>query len=360
MQDPIVETPKPKANRGNALTPATRHVLWARPAGRCEYHGCNKSLIGDFISGAEDKNFGFVAHIVADDPKGPRGDPVRSVQLSNDVDNLMLLCYVHHKLIDVDQVHQHPEERLKAMKAAHEHRIAIVTAIDESWAPHALRYAANIGAHESPVTYEHISAAMIPERYPADGRPIDIEIRGTAYQDHELEYWRFQGENLRRQFATKVRERIETREIHHLSVFALAPQPLLIEIGRLLCDISPADVYQLHREPAGWHWPADGARIRYQVRRPEKALGPAALVLALSATVIDERITSVLGEDVAIWSITAEQPHNDIMQCRSDLGEFRRLVRAMLNDIKAAAAPYVAHAGFWEGHSGPHQSQSIL
>jgi hypothetical protein len=288
------------------------------------------------ISGAEDRNFGFVAHIVADDPKGPRGDPVRSAQLSNDVDNLMLLCYVHHKLIDVDQVDQHPEERLKAMKAAHERRIEIVTAIDESRASYVLRYAANIGAHESPVTYEQLSAAMIPERYPADGRSIDIELRGTAYQDHEPEYWRFQRENLRRQFGMKVRERIETREIHHISVFALAPQPLLIELGHLLCDISPADVYQLHREPAGWRWPADGAQIRYHVRRPEKASGPAALVLALSATVGDERITCVLGEDAAIWSITAEHPHNDIMQWRADLGEFRRLVRAMLNDIKAA------------------------
>jgi hypothetical protein len=133
-----------------------------------------------------------------------------------------------------------------------------------------------------------------------------------------------------------VRERLETREIHHLSVFAFAPQPLLIEIGRLLCDILPADVYQRHREPAGWRWPIDGAPIRYQVRKPEKASGPAALVLALSATVVDERITCVLGEDATIWSITAEQPHNDIMQCRADLGEFRRLVRAMLNDIKAA------------------------
>jgi hypothetical protein len=72
------------------------------------------------------------------------------------------------------------------------------------------------------------------------------------------------------------------------------------------------------------------------MHRPEKISGPAALVLALSATVIDERITCVLGKDVAIWSITAEQPHNDIMKCRADLSELRRLVRAMLNDIKAA------------------------
>ena len=42
------------------------------------------------------------------------------------------------------------------------------------------------------------------------------------------------------------------REIEHLSVFALGPIPLLVELGSLLGDITPADVYQLHREPAGW------------------------------------------------------------------------------------------------------------
>src|SRR5215208_6425486 len=58
--------------------------------------------------------------------------------------------------------------------------------------------------------------------------------------------------NLRRQFATHVRARIAAGEVHHLSVFALGPIPLLIELGRLLGDITPADVFQLHREPAGW------------------------------------------------------------------------------------------------------------
>ena len=77
--------------RTNALTPLTRTILWAKAGGRCQYAGCNKLLIGDMISGAEDKNFGFVAHIVADTPDGPRGHPIRSAPLSNDVNNLMLL-----------------------------------------------------------------------------------------------------------------------------------------------------------------------------------------------------------------------------------------------------------------------------
>jgi hypothetical protein len=222
------------------------------------------------------------------------------------------------------------------MKAAHEERIETVTKIKEDRASHVLRYAANIGAHESPVAYEHISAAMLPERYPAEGRKvIDIALAGSRFEDHEPKFWDFQRENLGRQFAAKVRAGIEGREIQHLSIFALAPQPLLIELGRLLCDIAPADVRQLQREPKGWAWQTEGPAIRYRVRAAYPGPRSVALVLALSATVTDERIFVALGPDTAIWAIEAERPHNDIMKRAADLAEFRRLLRSAFNAIKA-------------------------
>lgn len=328
--------PTVRKGRSNAVTPHTRLVLWTKAAGRCQYDGCNESLLCDLISGTEDKNFGFVAHIVADSPEGPRGDQIRSPQLANDINNLMLLCAVHHKLIDVDQVDQHPESRLLAMKARHETRMGIVTGITEDRASHILRYAANIGDHTSPVPYEHISAAMLPERYPAEGRrTIDLELQGSAFRDDEPDYWAIERENLRRQFAAKVKDQLAARHVRHLSVFALAPQPLLIELGRLLCDIVPAEVYQLHREPKGWRWPADGPPIRYRIREADAASrGPVALILALSATITDDRITAVLGTDAALWAIECDQPHNDIMKRPADLATFRTLVRSTFNAIK--------------------------
>jgi hypothetical protein len=132
-----------------------------------------------------------------------------------------------------------------------------------------------------------------------------------------------------------VTERVQARDVHHLSVFALAPQPLLIELGRLLGDIVPADVHQLHREPKGWRWAEDIEPITFGLRRAVHSAGKVALILALSATVNDDRVTGVLGSDVAIWSIEAASPHNDIMRRRKDLAEFRRLLRSMFNEIKA-------------------------
>ena len=59
---------KPRQNRPQGVRARTRMVMWARAAGRCQYPGCNKLLIGDLSSGAEDRNFGFVAHLVAEAP----------------------------------------------------------------------------------------------------------------------------------------------------------------------------------------------------------------------------------------------------------------------------------------------------
>lgn len=319
------------------LSIRSRNIIWARAAGRCQFPGCNKDLIGDLIAGKEDRNFGFVAHIVADTEKGPRGDRVRSPLLCDDPANLMLLCGVHHKLIDVDAPDDYPEERLLAIKAEHERRIAIVTAIDTDRASHVLRFAAGIGALESPIAFEHLSSAMLPDRYPATGRnTIDIEILGSAITDDENEYWSLQLENLRRQFARKVGERIEARDIRHLSVFALAPQPLLIELGRLLGDIIPADVRQLHREPKGWRWAEDTEPWRLTMSEATGTDGKdVALILGLSATIDPARVRAVLGDDVPIWQIAAAEPHNDILRSAADLTAFRRLLRSTFDRIKA-------------------------
>ncbi|MBX7198329.1 MAG: SAVED domain-containing protein [Rhodospirillaceae bacterium] len=310
----------------------TRAVLWARGAGRCYY--CNRSLIGDYESGNEDGNFGFVAHIVADTPGGPRGDRVRSSLLSDSAANLMLLCYPHHKLVDVDELANYPEARLLEMKTAHEDRVRIVTDLAPDRASHVLRYGAKVGDHNSLVAYGRVKDAMMPRRYPANGSSIGIEIIGSVLTDGEDQFWSVEPTNLSRQFNTLVKSRIEARDIAHLSVFALAPIPLLVQLGALLGDITPADIYQLHREPAGWNWAEDGNRIEFLLRRPTAIHKNVALKLAISADITDRRVVEVMGEDVSIWGLGVKCPGNDVMRNSADLVEFRRLIRSIYNDIK--------------------------
>jgi hypothetical protein len=196
-----------------------------------------------------------------------------------------------------------------------------------------LVYTANVGSHAAPVTYRDAASAMLPDRHPADNRSIEIQIIGSALHDADRQFWDNQVENLRRHFATKVKERVDARD---LSVFALAPQPLLIEFGQLLSDISGVDDRQLHREPKGRRWAEDDSQLQFEAQRPTSTQGRPALVIEISATVTDERITAAMGPDACIWSISVNHPHNDAMRRSEDLRAFRRTLRSLLSEIKAA------------------------
>ncbi|ARM91049.1 hypothetical protein RHEC894_PC00014 (plasmid) [Rhizobium sp. CIAT894] len=313
----------------------TQRALWARAAGRCQYRGCNCELIGELLSGKEDKMFGFVAHIVADSPNGARGHPTRSALLAKDISNLMLLCAKHHRLIDDEAPLDHPEELLLRMKDEHERRVRIAAGIQPDRASHVIRFGANIGMNEALVAREDIFASMQPDRSPASFDTVDLEMLGLSLDDADERYWQVQQTNLQRQFAEKIRGRIERQQITHASVFALAPQPLLIELGRQLYDILPAEVHQRHREPATWKWQNDSAPIEFRVEAPTEVHSTVALILGVSATISKERIDAVLGHDISVWSITAMSPHNDIMRNANDLSRFRQELRRLLDRIKS-------------------------
>ncbi|MBY2924407.1 HNH endonuclease [Rhizobium leguminosarum] len=313
----------------------TQRALWARAAGRCQYRGCNCELIGELLSGKEDKMFGFVAHIVADSPNGARGHLTRSALLAKDISNLMLLCAKHHRLIDDEAPFDHPEELLLRMKNEHEQRVRIAAGIQPDRASHVIRFGANIGMNEALVARDDIFASMQPDRSPASFDTIDLEMLGLSLDDADEQYWQVQQKNLQRQFAEKIRGRIERQQITHASVFALAPQPLLIELGRQLCDILPAEVHQRHREPATWKWQNDSAQIEFQLKAPTEVHSTVALILGVSATISKARIDAVLGHDVSIWSITAISPHNDIMRNAGDLSRFRQELRRLFDRIKS-------------------------
>lgn len=326
---------------GTKIDPKVQYALWARSAGRCQFRGCNEVLTGDLLSNRADGKFGYVAHVIGDVPKskggkgGPRYDPVRSAALAGDIANLMLLCGRHHKLVDVDAKDDYPESVLLGMKAEHEARVLLQTAIMPDRASHVLRFAANIGANQALVSKRELWTAMAPDHYPDnDGRSVDLDLPGFSPDDGEAVFWDVHQANLRRQFLDQVRGRIERQDIRHLSVFALAPQPLLIELGRLLGDIVPMNVHQRHREPQTWAWQPDQPPVEFVVGESRDTAGPVALKLAVSAPIDDDRIRAVLGPEVAIWSVDARGAHNDIMRRAADLASYRRLLRSLFDRIK--------------------------
>lgn len=64
-------------------------------------------------------------------------------------------------------------------------------------------------------------------------------------------------------------------------------------------------------------------------------MGHVALKLGVSATITDDRIERVLGPETAIWSLCAENPHNDIVRRPDDQSAYRSALRRLFDRIKA-------------------------
>lgn len=99
-----------------AISDKTRKLLWGRP-GRCAI--CREKLFIDSTQTDNESIVGEECHIVSRRENGPRYRLEEDVNFYDSYENLILLCRVHHKMID-DQVDEYSEEKILELKAEHE------------------------------------------------------------------------------------------------------------------------------------------------------------------------------------------------------------------------------------------------
>lgn len=318
------------------VPPSIQNLLWGRAAGRCEFVSCNRPLWKSDVT-QETRNIAQKAHIRAFSLRGPRAEEGWLGPAIHSLDNLILLCPICHLTIDsMEGPTRYTAEMLDAMKREHEGRVDVATGVAPNLASRVLTYSTYIGGQQALPTQKEIEAALFPLRFPAPQGRITLGSPTGPWRDVDAEFWRLERAQLSGQFGRLVRPPIEQCEIQHLSVFALAPQPLLIELGVLLGDITEVDVYQRHREPQTWCWPVDGTVNDFEVVEPPCSDGIPALVFSVSGTITPDRIYRVLGPQVDIWTVRIQTPNNDSLKHRATSRAFRATVRALLDRIKAA------------------------
>lgn len=311
-----------------------RYMLWGKAAGRCQFSGCNRILWKHHTT-QEQVNIGQAAHIYAFSVDGPRGHEGVDESKLNDLDNLMLACHPCHKLMDEEGRNEnYTVELLQHWKSEHEKRVEIVTGIDSKKNSHIVFYEAPIGKQTAPMEFDKAAQALFPDYYPAEPRAIELGSINSSFQDKNSEFWRVMKQTLDSNFDRKIQQLRESGEIKHLSIFGLAPQPLLIYLGTLFADISAAQVYQLHREPSSdWGWAESSRTLELEVGKPDHFKGPPALAINLTAKVTADRITSAL-PGACIWTLTMPIPRHDHVRSPADLSYFRKEVRKLLDEIK--------------------------
>jgi hypothetical protein len=313
--------------------------VWLRAGGRCEYPQCNAALWRDDITLTQ-MNRAYLAHIVADSPKGPRGDPVLSAELAKDPSNIMLLCDAHHRLIDKTDVEGHPVELLRQYKAEHEDRIERQTGIQTNLRTELLLFGTKIKERSGPVNYVDARDAVLPNRYPASESGIPIDLAGIEIAEGDSEFWTAVPKIVERTLARFLHDGVGPtgRPINHLSVFALAPIPLLIHFGKCLGDTIPADVFQRHRSGAPWRWePLKDEGFDYTIFTPDPAEthgGRIALNLSLCGVIHDTEIDRAMGARVPTYTFTIAEPRRDFLRAQEQLELFRREWYALLGQIR--------------------------
>ena len=100
-----------------AISEKTRKILWGRSGNRCAL--CRHELVIDATAADDESVVGDECHIVSGKTQGPRHDPAFPSERLDEPENLILLCRVHHKMVD-DQCETHTVEILQKLKTNHE------------------------------------------------------------------------------------------------------------------------------------------------------------------------------------------------------------------------------------------------
>jgi hypothetical protein len=165
-----------------SITLKTHKRLWGNGGNTCAFPGCDQRLFLPMEGEDDEVAVGKECHIVAQRDGGPRAPSGLSaeeverfghlIESRDGYANLILLCGIHHDVIDGDLA-AYSVERLVAMKQAHER------ALDERRTPQ-LRHSEAIELRYAAIVDEWANRIHIDEW---DGRMSGIVINGAAMEE---------------------------------------------------------------------------------------------------------------------------------------------------------------------------------
>lgn len=311
---------------------STRLQLYVRAGGRCEFDGCNEYLLAHPLT-QDEGNFGQMGHIVAYKVKGPRGLSDRPADINN-VDNLMLLCPPCHRLVDKEMPDQYDRETLEKFKQDHERRIFQLTGTKPDRKTTVVQLKSRIGGQIVAIPAADVRQAVAP-RYPNDARGYVIDL--TAIHTEDNGSYKVAAETIKREVQRLYAPGMEVESTRHISLFALAPIPLLVHLGRQLSNKVPVDPYQRHRDTEDWAWKKSGKAVAYKYQRLRKGLDShkVALIISLSGVIHDSELPKNINAAYSVYEITIadKSPNPTFLRLRADLAHFRNTYQEALAQI---------------------------
>ena len=338
--------------RQGEATAAIRDELPYLAGWRCQFSGCGKDLRTHQATGARGR-FSYFAHIVAASTDGPRGDPVLSPRLADQLTNFMLLCDECHRMIDKVRPSAFSADMLNTMR---EENIGEVKRLLDSLQYPSTEIVAVIGNLSNQVgqfSMDDAHAALRSSRLRSnDGNPQRFfNLGGQHHNVHSNAYWAALFEVLRPDLVT-----LQTRlngvrtgtSRSRLAIFPHHTTSLLVLMGRVLGDTSGVHIFQPHRnQPADvsrWAWPKDEAappddKYKMEILKDRTDQEDVAnLVVGLTHDVLPGRMpaTSAAGGQFLLPTIRITGPtfDADCIKHPEDLTQFGRIVDQAIRTLQ--------------------------
>jgi len=330
-------SPIAKVARGK-LSKAKTLIVFVRAAARCEFRGCNKSLLEHEIS-KRPGNFSQKAHIVAFSEDGPRGQDGKRPLNIDDLDNLSLLCGGCHKEIDDNPLY-YTRADLEAMFDEHRNRIETVLNTAPENQSHIIMMTAPIGKFQVAIPRGDTFTAMRP-RNPATGNVTKIDLTNFRGADEDADFMAASRTLIDQKLSEALAEEGPANQAGHMSVFAFGPIPLLMYLGARLGDKVAVDLFQRHRDTEDWIWKDEvdfePVKYGYELTHDKGPDAPIGILLSLSGKIDLATIPEDVVATHTLYEITldGQAPTPTFLNCKRDLIAFRKIWHDLQAEIAA-------------------------
>lgn len=332
------------AGRGDDISSKTAWKVWTDAGGRCMFTGCGMDLsaIPLYNNAAR---IGYLAHIIASDPNGPRGTQADSHRVSDNPDNIMLMCDAHHRLIDSFAPADYTAETLYSMRQAHRD---LVHSYMESLAyPRVTAITLHADLANIPTYFQEselIGAILATGRSMHPG--VVHYIRRNQRDDRRTpEFWSqyLHEHQLQIQQLVNSFNGVSMFRMGELAVFPLHHIATLVLAGRIIGEARAVQVFQYHRCQCTWRWDPNVMPQPFGTFSVDGLIFNQAeevfLTIELTAHLDDEAIPANLAENISAgrmpWvRITMSSPDGACIRHPSDLNQFMNVARRAINHIQ--------------------------
>lgn len=323
-----------KKQKRPAIPIKTQLQLWVKAGGRCSLPGCNKIVLKDNTT-LRPGNYANIAHIISWTSTGPRGDRKLSAKLAPNISNLMLMCRDHAHTIDLkENLDFYTIDYLRKAKAEHEERVRIQTSISPSHKTTVVRLQSNIRGRRVEVPNTDAYTALVTSnRYPNDEKGVFVDLTNLDYDTDESS-WEVAVKKIDAEVSRFLATGNDEQKESHLSVFAMAPIPVLAYLGYALGNTIGADIYIKRREQP-WSIQSDepSLSLKLSKQRNVKKSKIVGLSIAVSGEPSVEDIRQHIGK-APLYTISLTKPELDQIVSTEDLEIFRKMYRQTLDEIQ--------------------------